>query len=114
MNPRASSAERLARTRQSWVLAVMMTLGTAIGCSGGPAPAPGPEGAPGVLRTGERIHVVRRGETYSSIARLYGVPVDTVRRANPGVAPERLAIGSELRIPSRKPEVRNVERTDAP
>lgn len=45
------------------------------------------------------MHVVRRGETLSEIARNYGVSVSGIRAANRGVNPRRLQIGQRLVIP---------------
>lgn len=44
-------------------------------------------------------HVVRRGDTLSEIARLYGVSVSSIRAANRHVSPRRLRIGQSLVIP---------------
>lgn len=44
-------------------------------------------------------HVVRRGDTLSEIAGLYGVSVSAIRAANPGVKARQLRIGQRLIIP---------------
>lgn len=44
-------------------------------------------------------HRVARGETFTHIARRYGVPVRDVQAANPGVNPRRLQIGQRLTVP---------------
>jgi len=46
------------------------------------------------------IHVVALGETISSIALLYGVPMDAITRANPDAKPTALIVGDELVIPT--------------
>jgi len=46
------------------------------------------------------IHVVALGETISSIALLYGMPMDAITKANPGVKPTVLIVGDELVIPT--------------
>lgn len=46
------------------------------------------------------IHVVALGETISSIAWLYGVPMDAITKANPGAKPTALIVGDELVIPT--------------
>ena len=46
------------------------------------------------------IHVVELGETISSIALHYGVPMETVIKANPGAKPTALIVGDELVIPA--------------
>jgi len=76
---------------------------------GGPSPAvrgsPSPASRPNPsLRTtqgGYRIHVVKRGEWVSRIARRYGVSIQDIVRANPGLDPNRVREGQELRIPVR-------------
>ncbi len=47
------------------------------------------------------IHVVRRGETLSKIARRYGVAVSTIMAANNLRSPDRIYVGQRLRVPSR-------------
>ncbi len=44
-------------------------------------------------------HRVRSGETFSHIALRYGVGVDLVRAANPGIVPRRLQIGQWVVVP---------------
>jgi membrane-bound lytic murein transglycosylase D len=44
-------------------------------------------------------HYVSRGETVGSIARLYGVTMQTILAANPGVKPSALRVGQRLVIP---------------
>jgi LysM repeat protein len=46
------------------------------------------------------IHVVALGETISSIALHYGVPMDTIIKANPDAQPTVLIVGDELVIPA--------------
>lgn len=48
---------------------------------GGDLTTSGLTGAP-VLPAGERSHVVKPGDTLNSLARQYGVPTDSIRRAN--------------------------------
>ena len=48
---------------------------------------------------GTYYHVVKRGETFSSIARAQGVSVTALTKANQAVNPARLAIGQNLNIP---------------
>lgn len=49
------------------------------------------------------IHVIRPGDTMWSIARRYGVPVESVIEANRWMSPERLQIGMRLLIPHPSP-----------
>lgn len=46
------------------------------------------------------IHVVALGETISSIALLYGLPMDVIMKANPDAKPNALIVGDELVIPT--------------
>ena len=48
-----------------------------------------------------RKHKVKSGDTPSSIARKFGVPLSKFLAANPGLNPTKLQIGQELKIPSR-------------
>jgi len=45
------------------------------------------------------LHVIRRGETLSGIARSYGVSVDALRRANPLRTSNHVIVGGTLHIP---------------
>lgn len=44
-------------------------------------------------------HRVRRGETFSHIARQYGVSLNQLRSANPGLNPRRLLPGQDVTVP---------------
>ncbi|MFO1488292.1 MAG: LysM peptidoglycan-binding domain-containing protein [Verrucomicrobiota bacterium] len=57
---------------------------------------------PGSRRTvpGGKTHTVRSGETPMSIARKYGVKLDDLLRANPGLDPKRMPAGRVLNIPA--------------
>lgn len=48
-----------------------------------------------------RTHVVASGESPSSIARKYGLRVDALLEANPGLNPRRLQIGQVITLPAR-------------
>lgn len=58
-------------------------------------PPPVPTDSAGPLR-----HHVRPGESFSTIARHYGLTVDELRRANPDIDPRRLRAGSWITIPA--------------
>jgi tetratricopeptide (TPR) repeat protein len=47
-----------------------------------------------------RFHVVKEGETPSSIARLYRVRLDALLRANPSLNPKHMRAGQTLKLPS--------------
>ncbi|MDR1867973.1 MAG: LysM peptidoglycan-binding domain-containing protein [Treponema sp.] len=46
------------------------------------------------------VYTIRSGDTLSELARYYGVPVQQIIAANPGVQPTALQIGSQLMIPA--------------
>ncbi len=46
-------------------------------------------------------HVVQRGESPYSIARMYGVKLDLLLKSNPGIDPHRLRVGQTLVIPTQ-------------
>ncbi len=49
----------------------------------------------------EAIHIVKSGETLSSIARIHGTNVRVIKAAN-HLKDERLAVGTRLRVPDSK------------
>jgi len=58
-----------------------------------PAPVPPSEGA-------ATEYVVVQGDTFSGIAKKYGVTVKAIEAANPGVVPTKLKVGQKLSIPA--------------
>jgi LysM repeat protein len=46
-----------------------------------------------------RTHIVTAGETAVRIARRYGIPLDALLAANPGLVPRRMRVGQVLNIP---------------
>jgi membrane-bound lytic murein transglycosylase D len=48
------------------------------------------------------FHTVRYGDTLSALALHYGITVDLIENANPGIKSRYLQIGSRLRIPALK------------
>jgi hypothetical protein len=48
---------------------------------------------------GWRVHVVQPGETPTRIARRYGVGVQALLDANPGLDPRRMRVGQQIRVP---------------
>jgi len=58
-----------------------------------PTPPPVPEGA-------ATEYVVVKGDTFSGIAKKFGVSVKAVEAANPGVEPTKLKVGQKLSIPA--------------
>lgn len=49
-------------------------------------------------------HTIVRGDTLWALSRIYGVTVETIKAANPGLDPNSLTIGSVINIPTAKPE----------
>lgn len=47
-----------------------------------------------------RLHEIQPGETLSRIARRYGVSLQAILEANPGVDPHRLRVGQKIRVPA--------------
>lgn len=54
---------------------------------------------PGASRTGPVVHVIRRGESLSRIAKLYHVPLDRLRKTNGIRNADHLLVGERLLIP---------------
>lgn len=46
-------------------------------------------------------HTVQRGESPYSIARKYGVSLDALMRANPGLNPQKLRVGQVINVPTQ-------------
>lgn len=46
-----------------------------------------------------QVHIIESGDTFSGLARQYGVRLRDLEEANPGVNPNRLQIGQEIQIP---------------
>lgn len=44
-------------------------------------------------------HIVKEGETLYLIAQKYGVTLEALKEANPGIDPELITIGQEINIP---------------
>lgn len=64
--------------------------------------APSSAGAarPSSASTEARTYKVQAGDTPSSIARKYGVKLDALMAANPGLDPKRLRVGQTLNVPA--------------
>ncbi len=82
-----------------------------------PAPAVAPPVAPimppvvtppapdNAAPTGEaKTHVVAKGDSFSSMAKKYGVGVKAIEAANPGVDSTKLKIGQKINIPAATPK----------
>ena len=66
-----------------------------------PEPSSGPEVA---VASGETEYIVAKGDNFTTIARKHGVTIQAVIKANPAVAPTRMAIGQVLIIPAKPQE----------
>ncbi|MBO8137203.1 MAG: LysM peptidoglycan-binding domain-containing protein [Desulfotomaculum sp.] len=58
---------------------------------------------PGKCPPGTRPYIIQRGDTFCSIAKRYGITVQDLIDANPGVDPNNLQIGQTICIP-KKPQ----------
>jgi LysM repeat protein len=47
---------------------------------------------------GDGSHTIQAGDTFSSVARKYGVPVATLVAANPGLDPRTLRVGQKIQL----------------
>lgn len=45
------------------------------------------------------VHIVQEGDTFSGIALRYGVTVETLQKANPGLDPAALPVGAQVVVP---------------
>jgi len=52
---------------------------------------------------GTREYTIAAGDTFYGIAKKFGVSVDAIRSANPGVDPRRLRVGQKIVIPTPEP-----------
>lgn len=84
------------------------TRSSATGGAGGSATAPAdtrgaaPAGVSGAGGTAAiaREHAIESGDTFSKLAKRYGVSVSAILEANPDVDPRRLMLGQKIRIPA--------------
>ena len=52
------------------------------------------------LRAQEAVHVMQPKQTLSAVSRLYGVPVKTLISLNRIANPDKIKVGTELRLPA--------------
>jgi LysM repeat protein len=55
---------------------------------------------PTVTAAASLLHIVRPGDTLLSIAKQYGVSIDALKAANPGIDPRALQVGQKIIIPA--------------
>ena len=51
------------------------------------------------FKTMTRVHVIKSGETFSKVSKLYGVSLTALMKANKNLNPNALRIGQEIVIP---------------
>ena len=51
------------------------------------------------IKTMTRVHVIKSGETFSKVSKLYGVSLTALMKANKNLNPNALRIGQEIVIP---------------
>ena len=51
------------------------------------------------IKTTNRVHVIKSGETFSKVSKLYGVSLTALMKANKNLNPNTLRIGQEILIP---------------
>jgi LysM repeat protein len=64
-----------------------------------PTPPPTPAATPTPTPATGRVHVVRAGDTLFQIALDNGTTVEAIVAVNPGLNPDTLSIGMEIRLP---------------
>jgi LysM repeat protein len=67
-----------------------------------------------LVATPQGEHVVMKGDSFSTIAKKYGVTSRAIQEANPGVEPTRLKIGQKLVIPAKTGSATTATATAAP
>jgi membrane-bound lytic murein transglycosylase D len=65
-------------------------------------------------QTRDTVHVVRRGETLSTIARRYGVRMSTLQELNGLRSRNRIRVGQKLRLPSTTQSGRQIAQSKPP
>lgn len=58
------------------------------------------------------VHSLRRGETLARLAIVYGVALEALLQANPGLVPEQLAVGTSILIPQGDSAVQSQVRRE--
>ena len=71
-------------------------------CVPAPRPTPTPTPTP-IPCPGGQLYTIRSGDTLFAIANRFNTTVAALRRANPGIDPNRLAIGQVICIPVPRP-----------
>jgi LysM repeat protein len=67
-----------------------------------PAPAAGKAGAaPTGVKNADGTYTIAKGDTLASVARKFGVRLDSLEAENPGVDSRSLKVGQKIRIPKK-------------
>ena len=98
MQPSTNAAILDPPTNSSPAGAGRVTTNTGIGRTVQFAPGSPPGGRSSVPSAG-RTHPVKSGETLAAIARKYGISLNALQMANPGVDPKHMRVGAVLNIP---------------
>jgi LysM repeat protein len=86
-------------TRQGGAATGTPRQGTQVPSSVTPSPSTGPTTpSPNATATG-RTYVMKPGDTLSAVAASFGVSVDELVAANPGLNPNSIPAGTEIKIP---------------
>jgi len=72
---------------------------------GTPSATPLPSKPADVVMPMGQEYAVKKGDTYYSIGKQFGVSMQALKEANPGVEPTRLQVGQKIMIPAPKPAV---------
>lgn len=65
---------------------------TTVAATSGPAPSAGSV-------SDEGVYTIKAGDTLGRLARAFGVSLDAIESANPGIDPNRLRVGQKIRMP---------------
>lgn len=76
-----------------------------------PVAPPAPEPVPVAPVAEAKIHVVTKGDSFSSMAKKYGVGTKVIEAANPGVDSSKLKIGQKVNIPAPAPKAAKTDAT---
>jgi LysM repeat protein len=94
-NAFAADHERLVKLAEAPAPARVTTAPAAQGGSGG-------ESTGVVNAAGQIEHTIQSGDTFSGLAKTYGVTVEAIQNANPNANPNRLQLGQKIIIPQAK------------
>jgi len=85
--------------REAWAAGLVAVSLVLAGCTTGSRRIPRPQPSRPQATKTKVTHIVSRGQTLWRIARVYGVPMETIARANGITDPTRIRVGRRLVIP---------------